>query len=279
MDVDEGGSRFVRLRLDLAYDGTDFSGWAAQPGLRTVQGTLEQAIATMLRLPAVTLTVAGRTDAGVHARAQVCHGDLERAALSAIGGPERLTLRLARLLPPDVRVRRIAPAPAGFDARFSATWRRYAYRLCDAAAYADPLKRNQTLVWPRTLDTERMNTAAAELLGEHDFAAFCRRRPGATTIRTLRELSWVRNDSVVTGRVVADAFCHHMVRSLVGCLVAVGEARRPPDWPREVLSGGVRDPRVRVLPAHGLTLEEVGYPAESDLSERASESRSLRSLA
>ena len=264
-----------RWRMDLAYDGTDFSGWASQPGRRTVQQTLESAIALVLRLPSVRLTVAGRTDAGVHARGQVCHVDVP---VDAAVDAERLAGRLNRVLPPDVRIRQFIPAAAGFDARFSAIWRRYAYRICDDPSGADPLTRGSVLVWPRRLHEVHMNEAAQLLVGEHDFAAFCKPREGATTIRRLTELTWVRSGCVVTAGVVADAFCHSMVRSLVGSLVAVGEGRRPIEWPREVLAAGVRDPAVRVLPAHGLTLEEVGYPPDADLGRRALESRAVRRL-
>ncbi len=263
------GGEVVRLRLDVAYDGTDFSGWASQPGRRTVQDTLEAAIATVLRLPDVRLTVAGRTDAGVHARGQVCHVDLESAALVAIG-VDRLTWRLARLLPEDLRVRRVTAAPEAFDARFSATWRRYAYQICDDLGEADPLRRHAVLAWPRRLDTDAMNAAASLLLGEHDFAAFCKQREGATTTRSLRELAWTRSGPLLTARVVADAFCHHMVRALVGALLTVGEGRQPVEWPAAVLRAEVRDPRVTVVAAHGLSLEEVGYPGAPDQIARAS---------
>ena len=269
---DQAGTR--RLRLDIAYDGTEFSGWADQPGRRTVQGTLETAIATVCRLPRVRLTVAGRTDAGVHARGQVAHVDLPAAAR-----PENLARRLARLLPSDVRVRAVSEAPAGFDARFAAIWRRYAYRLCDNPMTADPLERRHMSTWSRRLDEAAMNEAAARLLGEHDFAAYCKKRAGATTVRSLRELAWTRESDVLTARVVADAFCHHMVRSLVGSLVAVGEGRQTVEWPLLVLRSHARDPRVTVVAAKGLTLEEVGYPADDELSARAAESRRLRALA
>ena len=274
-----GDAHVVRLRLDVAYDGGGFSGWASQPGRRTVQQSLEDGLRTVLRLPQARLTVAGRTDAGVHARGQVCHVDLPSGAVIAVGGVDELTRRLGRLLPDDVRVRRTSPAPVGFDARFSAMWRRYAYRLCDSPPDADPLTRHQVLAWPRGIATQPMNEASALLLGEHDFAAFCRRRAGATTIRALRELRWSRDGSSVTARVVADAFCHSMVRSLVGCLLAVGEGRQPVTWPRDVLLRGVRDPQVRVVEPHGLTLEEVGYPPDDALAARASEARSMRTLA
>jgi tRNA pseudouridine38-40 synthase len=270
-----GDASTTRLRLDLAYDGTDFSGWADQPGRRTVQGTLEAAIATVCRLPHARLTVAGRTDAGVHARGQVAHVDLPVDVVAGLAA-HGLARRLARILPEDVRVRAVTVAPMGFDARFSAIWRRYAYRICDDAAAADPLTRRHVLTWSRPLDETLMNAAAGQLLGEHDFAAFCKKRAGATTIRTLHESSWTRESDVLTGRVVADAFCHNMVRSLVGCLISVGEERQPVEWPAALLRGTVRDPRVRVVAPVGLTLEEVGYPSDADLAARASESRRLR---
>jgi tRNA pseudouridine38-40 synthase len=169
-------------------------------------------------------------------------------------------------------------APEGFDARFSASWRRYAYRICDDPAGADPLQRRAVVPWPKPLDAEAMNQAAAQLLGEHDFAAFCKRRVGATTIRTLQALEWTRGD-VLTAHVQADAFCHHMVRALTGSLVAVGDGRAPVEWPGDVLRAAVRDSRVNVLPARGLTFEEVGYPPAAELAERARTARSVRSLA
>jgi tRNA pseudouridine38-40 synthase len=266
----------VRLRLDIAYDGSGFSGWARQPGRRTVQEVVETALGLLLHLadpPA--LTVAGRTDAGVHARGQVAHADVPAvgwasAAPAALRG-------LAGLLPPDVRARSVSVAPDGFDARFSALWRRYSYRICDDPAAADPLRRGDTLWYPRKLDVGRMNEAALALVGEHDFAAFCRRREGASTIRNLIRLDWARPPSgEVAAEVVADAFCHNMVRALVGALLAAGDGRRPPEWPGQVLAAGVRDPAVHVAPPHPLCLEEVRYPADSELSNRAVATRRRR---
>lgn len=267
--------QLVRVRLDLAYDGSAFAGWAVQPGQRTVQGVLEAALGTALGLADLRLTVAGRTDAGVHARGQVCHLDLPDE-LAHPGRLAHLHHRLLRLLPADVVVRRVSVAPAGFDARFAAMWRRYSYRLCDDGAEADPLRRHLVLTWPRRLDVDRMNRAAAALLGEHDFAAFCRRREGASTVRSLAELAFTRDGSQISGRVVADAFCHTMVRSLVGCLIAVGEGRRETGWPAAVLAAGVRDPSVLVVKPHGLTLEEVVYPPDGQLGARAGEARRYR---
>lgn len=261
----------MRLRIDLAYDGTDFHGWAAQPALRTVQGTVEAALATILRVPEVSVTCAGRTDAGVHARGQVLHVDL---AAPEVAG---LLRRLNGVLPPDVRVRRVAAAPDGFDARFSALWRRYAYRVADDATVVDPLARRHVLAWPRPLDLDAMNRAAAPLVGRHDFASFCKQREGATTIRTLLDLTWSRDDAgLAVATVRADAFCHSMVRALVGCLLAVGEGRREPGWAEKVLRAGARDPSVGVVAAHGLTLEEVAYPDDAALGERADQTRAKR---
>ncbi len=297
--------RDVRLRLDLGYDGTEFSGWARQPGLRTVQGELEAALGRILRLAdPPSLTVAGRTDAGVHARGQVAHVDVPVSALAAVGTRSSaasgamaegtvagdavaptaevtagLIRRLAGVLPPDIRVHAVSAAPEGFDARFSALSRRYGYRVCDAPGGVDPLRRREVLRHPRPLDVGLMNAAATRLLGEHDFAAFCKRREGATTIRELRRLDLVREaDGTVLVTVVADAFCHSMVRALVGSLLAVGEGRRPVEWPGEALGRAVRDPGVHVAPAHGLTLEEVRYPAADELARRAIETRRVRTL-
>jgi tRNA pseudouridine38-40 synthase len=266
----------VRIRIDLSYDGTGFSGWAAQPGRRTVEGVLAETLGHVLRLPAAPrLTVAGRTDTGVHARGQVAHSDLPDVVWAAYADAARR--RLARALPPDIRVRAIGPAPDGFDARFSALWRRYSYRVCDDPATADPLRRHETLWHPRGLDLAAMNAAAGTLTGEHDFAAFCRRREGATTVRALRRLDWRRDDDgVAVACVVADAFCHNMVRALVGALLAVGEGSRPPSWPSAVLAAAVRDPAVRVVPPHGLCLEEVRYPAPGQLAARAAFTRQVR---
>ncbi|WP_239374943.1 MULTISPECIES: tRNA pseudouridine(38-40) synthase TruA [unclassified Frankia] len=261
-----------RLRLDLAYDGTLFAGWARQPGRRTVQGDVEDALMRVTRLPAVRLTVAGRTDAGVHARGQVAHVDIPDDV--PLGG---LARRLNGVLDRSVRITGLAPASRGFDARFSALSRRYAYRIGDAPYGVDPLRRHDTLAWPRPLDAERMRHAAIPLLGEHDFGAFCRRREGATTVRTLLRLDVARvHDGVVTADVEADAFCHSMVRALVGALLAVGEGRRPREWVARVLVRGVRDSAVTVVAPHGLTLVEVRYPPDTDLAARAAVTRAVR---
>jgi tRNA pseudouridine38-40 synthase len=273
----------VRLRLDLAYDGTDFHGWATQPSLRTVQGLLEAALVQVLRVDSMPVTCAGRTDTGVHARGQVVHLDVPPDALVGSAGRsllppvDALVRRLNGVLPDDVRIRGGREAPAGFDARFSAVWRRYAYRIADDPRLVDPLVRRSVLAWPRRLDVEAMNAAAGGLVGEHDFAAFCRRREGATTVRTLLGLSWSRDDAgLAVADVRADAFCHNMVRALVGCMLAVGEGRRPPSWAAEVRARGTRDPGVTVVHPHGLTLEEVAYPPDADLAKQATAARRVR---
>ena len=293
-DGDGTGTDLVRLRADIAYDGAGFSGWASQPDRRTVQQTLAEAFGRVLRLPEPpALTAAGRTDAGVHARGQVAHLDVPASAWAA-AAPDAAR-RLSRLLPPDVRVHRIAPAPAGFHARFSALWRRYEYRLCDDPAAADPLRRHDTLWYPRRLDLAAMTEAARPCLGEHDFAAFCRRREQpaparasaggtsyrrASTVRELLRLDWSRQaPSIAVATVVADAFCHNMVRALLGALVRVGEGARPPGWPEQVLASRVRDPGMTVLPPHGLCLAEIRYPPDAGLAERAVVTRRVRTQA
>ena len=270
----------VRWRLDLGYDGTNFSGWAAQAGRRTVQGELERWITRILRLnePA-QLVCAGRTDAGVHARGQVAHMDLDPTVLS--DGGDALTHRLNKVLGGDCVVRRISAAPQGFDARFAAVWRRYVYRLSDAGVSPDPLYRYQIAQVRTEVDLVRLNAEAATLLGLRDFGAFCRRREGGSTIRTLLELAGQRVPSgpmagVIECTVRADAFCHSMVRSLVGALVAVATGQRDHEWLAEVTERGVRDSTITVMPAAGLTLEEVGYPADHELAKRAIEARAVR---
>lgn len=275
----------MRLRIDLSYDGSGFHGWARQPGLRTVQGDLEAALDTVARTSGTNVTVAGRTDTGVHARGQVVHVDLAASQRQAVVGRspdapvDALTRRLNGVLAPDVRVGRVREAAPGFDARFSALWRRYVYRIADRPETVDPLDRGHVLAWRHPLDEAAMQQGAQKLLGQHDFASFCKKREGATTIRTLLELTWTRDPrGVLVGTVRADAFCHSMVRALVGCLVAVGEGRRDADWAHAVLAGNQRDSGVAVMPAHGLTLEQVGYPDVSELAAQAQRARVVRTL-
>ncbi|WP_456600090.1 tRNA pseudouridine(38-40) synthase TruA [Blastococcus sp. SYSU DS0616] len=275
--TDSGGG-LVRLRLAVQYDGTGFHGWARQPAMRTVQHELERGLATVLRRD-VDLTVAGRTDAGVHATGQVVHCDVPRGVWEEQAA--KLVRRLRGVLPSDVVVRSVTEAPPDFDARFGALARHYAYRLTDDPAGPPPLRRNDTVAWPRRLDATAMDLAAGLLLGEHDFAAFCRRREGATTIRTLLRLKVsraVEDAGVEVLRIdaSADAFCHSMVRSLVGGLIAVGEGRRPLDWPASLLARSERSSEVPVAPAHGLTLLAVDYPPDAELAARAQVTRARR---
>ncbi|AUS79192.1 tRNA pseudouridine(38-40) synthase TruA [Actinoalloteichus sp. AHMU CJ021] len=265
------------MRLDISYDGGEFSGWARQPGRRTVCGVLEDSLSMILRLD-VRLTVAGRTDAGVHATGQVAHCDLPAEV-----DPGQLARRVNRLLPPDVRVLGARAVSPDFDARFSALCRHYVYRLTDSPVGGDPLTRRHVLAWTRPLDVAAMNEASARLLGEHDFAAYCRRREGATTVRALQRLRWDRLGGPGTAahhlievRVSADAFCHSMVRSLVGALLAVGDGRRPVEWPGALLSRSSRVDDVVVAPAHGLALTGVDYPDDAELAARAERTRRLR---
>lgn len=247
-----------------------------------MQATVETALATVLRCE-VTLTVAGRTDAGVNAIGQVAHGDLSEAAWATAGGRELAVRRLAGVLPEDVRVLSVAVAPPDFDARFSALSRAYRYRVSDAPWGVHPLRRADTVAHRRPLDLDRLRQASRPLLGEHDFAAFCRRREGATTVRRLLRLDWHRaaddeldGGDVLVGTVEADAFCHFMVRSLVGALLMVGEGRRPVEWPALALARRTRE-GVPVAPAHGLTLLGVHYPPATELASRATLTRRLRS--
>ena len=275
----------IRVRLDLGYDGTGFSGWAAQPGRRTVEATLVLALQTVFRVQGLRLVVAGRTDAGVHATGQVCHLDVPHRAWEQIRGrtshdpASALLARLAGVLPDDIRVHGAAQAPPGFDARFSAVQRRYRYRISDHPWGPPPLRRRDVLWSRQPLDVEAMDAAAGALAGLHDFAAFCKRREGATTVRTLLRYQWRRDgEGLVVATVEADAFCHSMVRSLVGALLAVGEGRKPVDWPGSLLTAESRASGVTVAPAHGLVLTGVDYPPDDQLAARAELTRNVRTL-
>ncbi|TAM69427.1 MAG: tRNA pseudouridine(38-40) synthase TruA [Microbacteriaceae bacterium] len=284
----------TRIRLDIAYDGSAFNGWSRQPGLRTVQGELERALATMFRRhpPSPTLVVAGRTDAGVHAVGQVAHVDLSDEQCAALLKPRRgsapqtdagaaLAHRVNGILGPlpDIVVTHGAIASPGFDARFSAVWRRYEYRIADRAAVHDPLQRHRTTWLSVGLDGPAMDAAARSLPGLYDFAAYCKPREGATTIRTLQEFSWQRDtDGVLVATVKADAFCHSMVRSLVGACVAVGEGKLAVGDLALLREAGARTSAFTVLPARGLTLMEVGYPDDAQFAQRAEQTRARREL-
>jgi tRNA pseudouridine38-40 synthase len=269
----------IRVRLDLAYDGTQFAGWARQrSGVRTVQQVLEEALTAVLRVAEpVQLTVAGRTDSGVHASGQVAHFDVPEPVWA--GHREKLLRRLAGKLPLDVRVYRAEAAPEGFDARFAATSRRYVYRVCDSLEGTLPTRRGFVLWHNRPLDLDLLGEASRLLLGEHDFAAYCKKREGATTIRRLLDVHWARTrPDEVEATIEADAFCHSMVRALVAALLMAGDGRCPPEFPAEVLASKERHASVNVLPPHGLTLEEVRYPSASELAARVTETRRMRTL-
>ncbi len=283
--IDSGGG-FVRLRVDIAYDGTEFAGWAVQAGQRTVAGVLDEALTTVFRTP-VQVRAAGRTDTGVHASGQVAHLDVPADAIPRAyprtrrpGEGEFLPLvrRLSRLLPADVRVRDIVRAPVGFDARFSALRRHYEYRLSTAPYGVEPQAARYVTPWSRPLDVDAMACASRELIGLRDFAAFCRYREGATTIRDLQRLDWSRAGDLVTAYVSADAFCWSMVRSLVGALLAVGEGRRDPSWCASLLTETRRSSDFAAAPARGLTLVDVDYPPDDQLEARIAVTRDLRRI-
>ncbi|WP_261167159.1 tRNA pseudouridine(38-40) synthase TruA [Microbacterium sp. Marseille-Q6965] len=279
------------MRLDIAYDGTNFRGWARQPTLRTVQGTLEAALTRIAGSP-VLLAVAGRTDAGVHATGQVAHADLTAPQWARLTTGRRasgagrsadpaavIARRLTGVLGPysDAAVLRTTTAPAGFDARFSASWRRYEYRIADTRSGYDPLQRHRTTRVRARLDETAMDEAARGLIGLHDFAAYCKPRPEATTIRTLLEFDWRRDErGVLVANVKADAFCHSMVRALVGACVAVGEGKLAPGDLQVLRDAQERTSAFKVLDARGLTLTEVGYPADDQLAARAERTRNRR---
>jgi tRNA pseudouridine38-40 synthase len=264
-------SGFLRLRLDLAYDGTNFSGWGKQPDRRSVQEEVEKAIAKISQSK-VDSIVAGRTDAGVHAIGQVIHVDLPESIQL-----EELGYKLNRILDTDVRVMDVSVAPPAFHARFSALRRHYTYKILDANQVISPLHRFDVASWYRPLDIEAMNTASALLLGDHDFAAYCKFREGATTIRQLQKFEWLRDsEGYLVGDVVADAFCYSMVRNLVGAVVCVADGRFGPEWIAQTLANKVRISDSLVFPACGLTLRQVDYPSDAELIDRAAQTVARR---
>jgi len=305
----------TRYRIDLAYDGTDFHGWAAQPGQRTVEGVLRDAIVAALTTlglpPECAITVAGRTDAGVHARGQVAHMDVRADPATPLrsaqddenGAPSSCALRLraaqapsqdlattltrliSRGLPDEVSLHHVTPAPDGFDARFSATGRTYCYRLWDDVSVPFPALGRMVTPAPWRLDVDTMAQAAASLTGLRDFAPFCRSHDaakaaqGATTIRHLRRFDVARAEDpsrTIECWLEADAFCQSMVRSLVGAVVTIGGGRHDLAWLTAVASGTSRASDVPVLPPKGLTLEAVTYPPDDQLAARAEQARNTR---
>ena len=262
-------SGFRRLRLDIAYDGTHFFGWATQPGHRTLQDLIEEAISRISQTN-IDSIVAGRTDAGVHATGQVIHVDVPDAMFERELTYLDLRYKLNRILDEDVRIMKVSDAPQGFHARFSALRRYYSYKILDNNDVIAPLSRHDVASWYRPLDADRMNEASALLLGHHDFAAFCKFKVGGTTIRTLEKYEWHRSDEgLLVADVVADAFCYSMVRNLVGAVVCVADGRQEPAWIAQLLANKERVSDSLVFPARGLTLYQVDYPSNDQLLERA----------
>ncbi|NUL60254.1 tRNA pseudouridine(38-40) synthase TruA [Brevibacterium luteolum] len=288
MSQTEGPRR--RIRLDLGYRGTDFHGWARQPEARTVQGLIEAGLETVCGTPVRTV-VAGRTDAGVHARRQVVHLDITDAIADRLIGRSdrtagdalaaRLRGALRHLGAEDIVVHAAAEVDASFDARFAAVSRRYTYRIADPHSFLDPLTAGHTTVSKEPLDAAAMHTAAQEILGLHDFLPFCKPRPESTTIRTLLDCTVTRDDEgIIVIDLRADAFCHHMVRALVGGLMKVGTGAWPATRPAELIAraeaGSTDLGPMFVTPAHGLVMEHVEYPPPREWQARAERTRARR---
>lgn len=315
----------MRIRLDFAYDGSDFYGWAKQPTLRTVQGELESALHKVLRVPEgdesepLRLTVAGRTDTGVHAAHQVCHLDVSESVLKNCIGRmscdslSALEYRLRNVLPADIAIHKVCEAPEGFDARFSALERTYVYRIIDNSGFAfvDPRMRGFVLKIDYALDVDAMNQAAKMMVGLHDFGSFARPNPGGTTIREVKKAYWERigdcgksntcaheccssvsnnlesdafyrvpplEQGLLEFTIVADAFAHNMVRSLVNASVQIGMGKRTLDWFNEKIHNPIREGSTGPIAPHGLTLENVAYPPDDELGVRADAIRARREL-
>lgn len=279
----------LRLRLNLAYDGSNFHGWGIQPDLRSVQGEVELALSKIIRSP-IKVVVAGRTDAGVHAREQVVHFDLATKAYAALPGrsdrsPEiSLLQRLVAVLPADIAATAATVVTSDFDARFSALSRTYKYRICDDLKFRSPLRKDVAF-HKRPLNVELMNQAVKEIIGENDFLSFCKPRLDATTIRTVHNASWERpkdstDANLVVATIEADAFCHHMVRSIVGASVAVGLGKADLAWMAALINNPRRDGQLSapMFEASGLTLESVQYPPPAQWASRALQTRARRTL-
>ena len=256
-------SGFLRLRIDLAYDGTNFSGWAVQPDRRTVQEEVEKAL-TIATQSKIETIVAGRTDAGVHASGQVIHVDIPQGV-----NLDDIAYKLNRILDEDIRIMQVSVAPEAFHARFSAIRRTYTYKILDKNLPVPPINRTDIASWYRPLDAELMNVASGLVLGHHDFAAFCKFKEGGTTIRTLENFTWERRGELLVATIIADAFCYSMVRNLVGAVVCVADGRKDSEWIRQLLQNKERVSDSLVFPARGLTLSSVEYPTDNQLLERA----------
>ncbi len=263
-------SGFSRLRIDLAYDGSNYFGWAKQSDQRSVQKGIESALSKISRVNIETV-VAGRTDAGVHATGQVIHVDVPESLEI-----EDLVYKLNRILDEDIRIMKIEKAPEAFHARFSALRRHYNYKILDNNAVLSPLNRFDVAPWYKALDIDLMNQASSLVIGKHDFAAFSKFREGATTLRTLEKFSWHRDThGYLIAELVADAFCYSMVRNLVGAAVCVGDARFAPEWMKSVLLKKERVSDSLVFPARGLTLIRVDYPDDARLLLMAAQNLAL----
>ena len=268
-------SGFFRAKISLSYDGTNFFGWGKQSDRRTVQGEIEAALKTLYRQDLETV-VAGRTDAGVHASGQVIHVDLP---IGDFGFDfEDLSYRLNRILSEEIRIKSAERASKDFHARFGALRRHYIYKIQDGLGIIEPVKRLDITPWYRDLDIQRMNQAAATLIGEHDFFSFARFRENSTTIRTLERFDFQRDEQgLIISNIIADAFCYNMVRSLIGTMVYIGEGRFPITWAREILEKHERPSDSLVFPARGLTFIGVEYPQDSLLANRVNQVMGLRS--
>ena len=320
MEDQEGRMSLVRLRMDLAYDGGGFHGWARQPGLRTVQGCIEHALSLITGARRSNgevsyrqadweprLVVAGRTDTGVHASHQVAHLDVPDAVLEScrghmgVDGVLALERRLRHLLPADIVLLGLGLAPTGFDARFSALERTYLYRVSQGGQPGDPRMRGYVLDLEGSLDLRAMNEAAAKCIGLHDFGSFARPNPGGTTIRKVLAAHWdlvptvnlfgadpdrnavgylpaFMESGLTVFRIVADAFAHNMVRSLVAACIQVGLGRRSVPWFVDKVARPLREGSTGPIDARGLTLEHVAYPPDGQLAERAQAIRARRTL-
>jgi tRNA pseudouridine38-40 synthase len=262
----------IRIRGKIAYDGKDFSGWGMQPDRRTVQGDLEDAISTLLRVDRVIVQCAGRTDAGVHATAQVIHFDIaEKDAMEM----KDLTYKINAILPEDISIQELEVTTPDFDARFAALSRSYEYLIYQGQR--NPLLRYRAHRSYLPLDVSAMNDASQSLIGLHDFSAFCKKREGATTIRTLMKFDWIEiTDGLIKVELEADAFCYSMVRGLIGAVLAIGEGKFDKAWLENYLAGREREAHVFAAPALGLTLVDVKYPDASEYAKRIAETLQVR---
>lgn len=270
-----------RYRIDLAYDGTDFYGFSKQSAYRTVAGELLSGLVKIFGEDEedFRMRVAGRTDAGVHAQAQVAHLDLTPEQLKRIRRGHGVAERLNKIIDPDVRVTTFEEADPGFHARFSALSRRYRYSIADRSVTPNPMTSRYMLEISWNLEVDPMIEVAKEFMGLRDFRAFCKERDGTTTIRELQEISVKRRpNGVIDIEVEADAFCHNMVRSVVGALMSAGSGRTTAKEVRKALKGQRNEHAYKVQAPQGLTLIKISYPAKSKLGAQAELTQRMRTL-